>query len=112
MPRGTSMKRRFSIEEPAAPTIHDLAPVVDRLGTVKAQISDLTKVESELKQKLIDSGYKEVDGKLFRATVSNTTKETLVPKLVKMALTAAKYKACLRTTKSTVVRVNSRIRQT
>ena len=52
---------------------NDLGSVVDRLGAVKAQISDLEGVEKSLRDQLVDSGVTEVEGTLFRATVSQSS---------------------------------------
>lgn len=47
-----------------------LRKVVDELGALKAQISNLKKRKAELEEQLLTSGEDEVDGVLFRATVS------------------------------------------
>lgn len=46
--------------------------VVDRLGEVKAEIARLKELEAELAARLVDSGEREIDGSLFRATVVTT----------------------------------------
>lgn len=46
-----------------------LAPSVDRLGILLAQISDLTKQANEIKAELKRSTCKTFDGALFRAVV-------------------------------------------
>lgn len=50
-----------------------LADIVDALGEIKAHKANLEEQESDLRQALIDSGTEEVEGRLFRATVSNST---------------------------------------
>jgi hypothetical protein len=55
----------------------DYAAIVDELGALKARIADLTKQETKLKTALIESGYAEIDGSLFRAAVTWTERATL-----------------------------------
>lgn len=51
-------------------TIDLAANVVDRLGTIKAQIAELKRVEANLTELLVNSGDGVVDGGIFRATIS------------------------------------------
>ena len=52
--------------------------IVDRLGDIKAQIADLKRIEADLAQRLIDSGDAVIEGRWFRATVSEVAeRETL-----------------------------------
>ncbi len=44
--------------------------IVDRLGNLKADIAKLAKIEKELIDELKKRGDPEIDGELFRATVS------------------------------------------
>ena len=44
--------------------------IVDRLGQVRAQIADLQAREDMLRQLLIDSGETNVEGNLYKASVS------------------------------------------
>lgn len=44
--------------------------IVDRLGNLKADIAKLARIEKELVDELKKRGDHEVDGELFRATVS------------------------------------------
>ena len=55
---------------PAKARKPDLKSTTDELGEVKAQIADLAEKEDQLKQVLLDSGRDEVEGKLFRCTIS------------------------------------------
>jgi hypothetical protein len=55
----------------------DLPTVVDQLGAIKAQLSALKKQEEALKAQLLESGYTEVDGSLFRATISTCDVESV-----------------------------------
>lgn len=44
--------------------------IVDKLGEIKARVSALQKEEKALREALVETGLTEVNGKLFRATVS------------------------------------------
>lgn len=44
--------------------------IVDRLGDIKAQIADLKKIEADLVQRLADADVEAIDGRFYRATVS------------------------------------------
>jgi hypothetical protein len=55
-----------------------LGGVADRLGQIKAQLADLKKEESKLKQELIDSGLAVVEGSFYRVAVSESEGKTLV----------------------------------
>lgn len=61
----------------AITTTKSLIQVVDELGKLRAQIADLTAKEEQLKEALRDSGESEIDGKLFRVTVSRTNVNTV-----------------------------------
>lgn len=52
------------------PVIDFDAALVDRLGDIKAQIADLKRIEADLVARLADSGVDAIDGRFFRATVS------------------------------------------
>ncbi len=49
-----------------------LTTVVDKLGKLKSMLADMREEEKALKQRLIDSGYDEIEGDLFRVVVSKT----------------------------------------
>jgi hypothetical protein len=53
----------------ALPSVGDL---VDELGTVNAELSDLEKRKGRLRDALIAAGVSEGEGTLFRATVSHS----------------------------------------
>jgi len=53
-----------------APVTDFSSALVDRLGDIKAQIADLKKIEADLIQRLTDSGQDAIDGRFYRATVS------------------------------------------
>ena len=70
--------------------------IVDKLGAVKAQVAELKKKEDSLRQCLIDSGITEVEGKLFRGSVSTYSQNridyaALLEYLTVDAKTIAKY---------------------
>lgn len=54
----------------ATAAIDFTAAIVDRLGDIKAQIADLKKIEADLAQRLIDAEQDAVEGRFFRATIS------------------------------------------
>jgi hypothetical protein len=84
--------------------------MVDELGELKARISELTKQEAKLKAALFESGYPEIDGDLYRATVTWTTRETLESEKVRALLTPAQIGACTKTSEVITVRVVARKR--
>jgi len=88
----------------------ELSLAVDDLGTLKARIADLVKQESALKALIAASGYAELDGALFRATVSLSERATLNSERVKGFLTPAQIVACTQTAEVTTVRVSARKR--
>lgn len=86
----------------------DLAKTVDALGDIKARIADLEKEEKRLSEILKSSGQAEIDGSLFRATVSDFNRVTLVADLVKKFLTKKELSICEKSTPVTIVRVVAR----
>ena len=90
----------------------NLAAIVDELGTLKAAIAELTEKEKELKTIVAASGYAELDGELFRATVSLSERVTLDSEKVRALLSPSQIAACSRVTEVTSVRVASRKRAT
>jgi hypothetical protein len=88
----------------------DYAAIVDQLGALKAQISALTEQESALKKALTESGFAEINGELFRATVTWTERETLNTEAVRAILTADQVRVCTRVTEIMAVRVVARKR--
>ena len=105
--RGTSPERKRTNM-----TKENLAPLVDELGELKAAIAELCEKEKELKTILAASGYAEIDGTLFRATVSLSERTTLESEKVRALLSAAQIAACSKTTEVTTVRVAARKRAT
>lgn len=88
----------------------NLALIVDELGTLKAQISALTEREKALKATLFDSGYAEIDGAHYRATVSWTERASLDSEAVRGLLTPEQVEQCTRRTEVKAVRVVARKR--
>ena len=88
----------------------DYAAIVDELGALKAQIAALTDQEKILKKALSDSGYAEIDGALFRATVSWTERATLDTEAVRLILSEDQQRACTRVSEIMTVRVVARKR--
>jgi hypothetical protein len=88
----------------------DYAAIVDELGALKAQIADLTTKEGKLKKALSESGYAEIEGALFRATVTWTERATLDPDMVRSILTEEQQRDCTRVTEIKAVRVVARKR--
>ena len=91
-------------------TLEQLKATVDELGALKAAIAELTDKERDLKTLIASSGYAEIDGDLFRATVSLSERTTLETEKVKALLSAAQIAACSKTTEVTTVRVAARKR--
>ena len=55
----------------------NIAPLVDELGQLQAEIADLAERASAIKETLIEAGQGAYEGNTFRATVSKSTRETL-----------------------------------
>jgi hypothetical protein len=49
--------------------------IVDQLGHINAQIAELEEQKAALRQQIIDRGEKEIEGEMFRATVSMSDRE-------------------------------------
>ena len=80
---------------------------IDRLGTLLAQISDLTKEADAIKDSLKDSGIDVFEGYLFRATVS-VQERNIVDKDRLALLLGAELPLAYKKSSATVVRVVSR----
>ena len=83
--------------------------LVDELGALKAQIAELTAREKEITSLLKASNEAAIDGDLFRATVSDSERETLDTKALRRDYPeiAAEY---VKTTHVTTVRVGARVK--
>jgi hypothetical protein len=44
--------------------------LADKLGHIRAQIADLEQQEAEIRDKLVETGDSEIEGRLFRVTVA------------------------------------------
>lgn len=86
----------------------NVAPLVDELGAVKAQIAALAERETALKQALAESGPGAYEGKTFRATVTESVRETLDMKAVREKLSPQFIAAHTNVTPVTTVRVVAR----
>ena len=67
-----------------------LANTVDDLGRLKAEIADLEVRKGELEDLLVESGESEIDGRLFRATVSIYDRATVAWKKIAKKLNASR----------------------
>ncbi len=67
-----------------------LANIVDDLGRLKAEIADLEVRKGELEDVLVESGEAEIDGRLFRATVSIYDRATVAWKKIAKKLKASR----------------------
>ena len=89
---------------------NDLRSIVDELGTLKASIAELTERERVLKAAISASGYAEIDGTLYRATVSLSERATLDGDAVRAILSPEDVRRCTKVTEVTTVRVSARRR--
>jgi hypothetical protein len=88
----------------------NLKTIVDQLGSLKAQIADLTKLEKDLIDQIKSSGYAEIDGDLYRAAVSWTERVTLNSDRVREMLSADDVAYCEQKAEVMSVRVSARKR--
>lgn len=66
--------------------MNNLAPTIDRLGALLAQIANLEAEEKAIKQELIALGAGSYDGDVFSVTVSMPIRGTLDMKAVRAKL--------------------------
>lgn len=76
---------------------------VDALGAINAEIAELKKKATKLKDELIEFGEAEVFGKTFKAVVIPKAAKTLDTKLVKSFLTLDEIAACTKVVESVSV---------
>ena len=88
-----------------------LSAVVDDLGRLKAEISELTERKAELEQVLKDSGEDAVDGRLFRATISRFTRAQVAWKKIAEKLGASRQMITANTTDVEIERVDIHARK-
>jgi hypothetical protein len=86
----------------------NLTSTIDALGHLKAQIADLQRQEKELREVLVENGPGAYEGDLFRATVSESERETLDMAAVREKLSPQFIQAHTRVTEVTMVRVVAR----
>src|SRR5437868_9552881 len=70
---------------PIISPFHNLSAgdVADQLGAVKAEIADLEAREKSLRDELIRRGGAEIDGTLYRATITDAVRWTIDAKAVR-----------------------------
>jgi len=71
----------------------------DDLGVVLAQIAELQEQKGALQKILIDSGFDEIDGELFRATVSHSVRKQVAWKRIAEKLGVSKQQIAANTKK-------------
>ena len=87
------------------------ADLVDQLGTLKAQVAELTQLEKILKDALAAKGEGEYEGKIFRATVAFSNRGSLDMDAVRGKLSAQFLSAHTTYCEVTTVRVVGRMRK-
>lgn len=90
-------------------TNKQLADLVDQLGNLKADIANLTTKEKAIKDKLIAAGAAEIDGNIFRATISRGERCTLDMDAVRAKLSPQFIAAHTKETPTVTVRVTARV---
>jgi hypothetical protein len=80
-----------------------LAAQVDRLGELNGQIAALKKRADECKDRLIESGYAEIEGKKYRASIVLRESVRLDQKIVRGFLSPAEIAAASRVVESVSV---------
>lgn len=96
---------------PRQVTIKNASKIVDDLGALKAQIAALTRQETVLKDALKEFGPGEYNGKVFRATVFETYRETLDMDAVRAKLSPQFIAAHTNETYSITVQVVAQVRE-
>jgi Holliday junction resolvasome RuvABC ATP-dependent DNA helicase subunit len=76
-----------------------LVQASDDLGVVLAQIAELQEQKGALQKILIDSGFDEIDGELFRATVSHSVRKQVAWKRIAEKLGVSKQQIAANTKK-------------
>lgn len=88
-----------------------LSKIVDELGLLKAEISDLAEKKADLEKILKDSGKAEVDGKIFRATISRFPRTTVAWKAIAKKLGASRQLITANSSEKDIVTVNTNTRK-
>lgn len=81
---------------------------VDKLGELNAQIKALAKQADAIKDKLVASGYSEIEGKLFRAVISVRSSSRLDSKMVKAFLSPEQIELASKVSESVAVSLYDR----
>ena len=82
--------------------------LVDRLGTLKAEIADLETREKALRDELIRRGVPAIEGAMYDATITEAVRWTLDTKGVKAEMGSAWYDARCRQSLVTTVKTTAR----
>lgn len=91
--------------------MNKLAKKVDEIGRLKAEIADLTTLKRDLEDELIESGETEIEGRLFRSTVSHFWTNKVNWKGIATKLKASKRLISANTKEVEVIRVNTNARK-
>ena len=94
---------------PIISAFHNLSAgdVADQLGAVKAEIADLEDRERNLRDELIRRGGAEIDGTLYRATITDAVRWMLDANAVHSEMGEAWWNACCRQSLVTSVAVKA-----
>ena len=94
---------------PIISAFHNLSAgdVADQLGAVKAEIADLEDRERNLRDELIRRGGAEIDGTLYRATITDAVRWTIDAKAVRSEMGEAWWNARCRQSLVTTVAVKA-----
>ncbi len=87
-------------------TIEQLSRFVDTLGAMKAAAADLDRQMKDIQETLKASGLKEINGAIFRATISVTERMSLDAEAVKALLAEPPMKSNIVETVRVVARVS------
>jgi hypothetical protein len=86
----------------------NLRPLVDALGNLKAEMAALAERERNIKAQLIQAGVDELEGDLFRCTISKSERESLNMEAVREKLSPQFIRCHTKTVPVTTVRVVAR----
>lgn len=93
---------------PRKPSRSQLVDLVDELGLLKAQISELQGREKAIKERLISSGADSYDGDAYHVAIVKSQRSSLDAEMVKAMLTSEQVEAATKVTDVVSVRVTSR----
>jgi len=89
----------------------NLTKKVDEIGRLKAEIADLTTLKRDLEDELIESGETEIEGRLFRSTVSHFWAKKVDWKGIAAKLKASKRLITANSSETEIWRVNTNARK-